>query len=150
MSGRSIALANTVGRAQTLFEELRAKLDNGSDIRLILLHSRFFRNDRQSKEGLLKSLFGKEPHDSAILVATQVVEAGIDISCEHLRTELCPMNALGAARRSLRALFPARQGLVHVYELPPDRGWLPYGTLQRGLIASIGATQHSAAGDWTE
>ena len=110
MSGRSIALANTVGRAQTLFEELRAKLDNGSDIRLILLHSRFFRNDRQSKEGLLKSLFGKEPHDSAILVATQVIEAGIDISCEHLRTEMCPMNAWFSALVVVR-VFPAKQGL---------------------------------------
>ena len=137
---RSIALANTVGRAQTLFEELRAKLDNGSDIRLILLHSRFFRNDRQSKEGLLKSLFGKEPHDSAILVATQVIEAGIDISCEHLHTELCPMNAL-VQRAGRCARFSGEIGMVHVYELPPNRGWLPYGTLQQP-DASIDATRN--------
>jgi CRISPR-associated endonuclease/helicase Cas3 len=97
---------------------------------LILLHSRFFRSDRQQKEEALKSLFGKEPSESAILIATQVIEAGIDISCEHLHTELCPMNAL--VQRSGRcARFPEEKGFVHVYELPPDRGWLPYGTLQQ-------------------
>jgi CRISPR-associated endonuclease/helicase Cas3 len=136
---RSIALANTVSRAQSLFAELRTKLTNRPDIRLILLHSRFFRNDRQSKEALLKSLFGKEPNDSAILVATQVVEAGIDISCEHLHTELCPMNAL-VQRAGRCARFSGETGAVHVYELPTDRGWLPYGTLQEP-DPSIGTTQ---------
>lgn len=126
---RSIALTNTVSRAQNLFEELRANLAGRSDVRLILLHSRFFKDDRQSKEAVLKWLFDKESRESAILVATQVIEAGIDISCEHLHTELCPMNAL--VQRSGRcARFPGEEGFVHVYDLPPNRGWLPYGTLR--------------------
>jgi CRISPR-associated endonuclease/helicase Cas3 len=137
---RSIALANTVGRAQNLFEELRTKLANRPDVRLILLHSRFFTNDRQGKEALLKSLFAKETHESAILVATQVIEAGIDISCEHLHSELCPMNAL-IQRAGRCARFSGQTGAVHVYELPPDRGWLPYGTPQEP-DPSIDATRN--------
>lgn len=136
---RSIALANTVGRAQELFQELRRKLTNRPDIKLILLHSRFFKSDRQRKEALLKSLFAKDSAASAILVSTQVVEAGVDISSEHLHTELCPMNSL-IQRCGRCARFPGEDGFVHVYELSPERGWLPYGTLGEP-DPSIGATR---------
>jgi CRISPR-associated endonuclease/helicase Cas3 len=125
---RSIALTNTVGRAQALFEQIREKLLGQPHVQLILLHSRFFKNDRQRKERLLKQLFGSHAQGNAILVATQVIEAGIDISCEHLHTELCPMNAL-VQRAGRCARFPNDKGTVHVYELPAERGWLPYGTL---------------------
>ena len=91
---RSIAIVNTVGRAQTLFGELREELKDRGGVRLILLHSRYFKSDRAGLEAKLQGLFGKESSASAILIATQVVEAGIDISCEHLHTELCPMNSL--------------------------------------------------------
>ncbi len=126
---RSIALTNTVGRAQALFEELRQKLAGRSDITTILLHSRFFKQDRQRKEEALRDLFGKGSPKSAILVATQVIEAGIDISCEHLHTELCPMNAL-VQRAGRCARYPGEEGTVHVYDLPQENGWLPYGSPQ--------------------
>ena len=42
----------------------------------------------------LKSLFGKTPEsDSAILIATQVIEAGMDLSCEVIHTEVSPINS---------------------------------------------------------
>ncbi len=127
---RSIAIVNTVGRAQALFDELRAKLADRTDVKLILLHSRFFKNDRHRLEARLQQLFGKDSAaDSAILVATQVVEAGIDISCEHLHTELSPMNSL-AQRAGRCARFVREAGTVHVYQLPDAPfSWLPYGDL---------------------
>jgi CRISPR-associated endonuclease/helicase Cas3 len=130
-SRRSIALVNTVGRAQALFEELRKRLGSDSEVRLLLLHSRFFSTDRRSKEALLNSLFGRAAGDvSAILVSTQVIEAGIDISCEHLHTEICPMNSL-VQRAGRCARFAGQTGTVHVYPLPDaPRAWLPYGDLQ--------------------
>ena len=63
-------------------------------IEVMLLHSRFFKEDRHRKEEQLRSLFDRNSSGQAILVATQVIEAGLDISCEQLHTELCPMNAL--------------------------------------------------------
>jgi CRISPR-associated endonuclease/helicase Cas3 len=131
---RSIALVNTVGRAQDLFEEMTERLSGQPDVTLILLHSRFFKSDRQRKEELLKTTFGKQADSSAILIATQVIEAGIDISCEHLHTELSPMNAL-VQRAGRCARFPGEQGTVHVYDVPSDRGWLPYGTLDKADLA---------------
>jgi CRISPR-associated endonuclease/helicase Cas3 len=127
---RSIVLANTVGRAQALFEALRSARSN-KDVELLLLHSRFFKGDRQRKEEKLQRLFGKTGSGSAILVATQVIEAGMDISSEHLHTELCPMNSL-VQRAGRCARFIGEAGIVHVYELPDaPRAWLPYGELDR-------------------
>jgi CRISPR-associated endonuclease/helicase Cas3 len=128
--GRSIVLLNTVGRAQTMFEGLRAGLAaKGLDIPILLLHARFFKADRGKKEERLKSLFGKGSRGPAILVSTQVVEAGLDLSCEHLHTELCPMNAL-VQRGGRCARFAGETGTVHVYPLPAEeRAWLPYGDL---------------------
>jgi CRISPR-associated endonuclease/helicase Cas3 len=130
--GRSIVLLNTVGRAQTMYEALRKGLAaGGMNIPLLLLHSRFFKEDRRRKEEQLKSLFGKGAKGPAILVSTQVVEAGLDLSCEHLHTELCPMNAL-VQRGGRCARFAGETGTVHVYPLPAEeRAWLPYGDLNK-------------------
>lgn len=125
---RSIVLFNQVRRAQQFYLELFAEAeDRGLCANIILLHSRFFKGDRHSKEEKLRHLFGKGSQANAILISTQVIEAGIDISCEHLHTELCPMNAL-VQRAGRCARFEGEQGTVHVYPLPDEvRAWLPYG-----------------------
>jgi CRISPR-associated endonuclease/helicase Cas3 len=129
---RTLVLLNTVGRAQAMYQDLHRLMDASRNrSRLILLHSRFFKDDRKAKEELVRSLFGRGAEGPAILVATQVVEAGLDLSCEHLHTELCPMNAL-VQRAGRCARFAGDSGTVHVYPLPGDeRAWLPYGDLVR-------------------
>jgi CRISPR-associated endonuclease/helicase Cas3 len=146
---RSIVLANTVGRAQDLYRSLAQALrDRHSNTPIRLLHARFFKQDRQKKEAELQSLLGRDAESPAILVATQVIEAGIDISCDHLHTELCPMNSL-VQRAGRCARFPKETGTVHVYPLPNDpRSWLPYGdpggedpalSRTRELLARVGS-----------
>jgi CRISPR-associated endonuclease/helicase Cas3 len=80
------------------------------------------------KERELKRLLGKGRRERVILVATQVIEAGIDISCDDLHTELCPMNAL-VQRAGRCARYPTETGTVHVYPLGDEAAqpWLPYG-----------------------
>jgi len=138
---RSIVLLNTVGRAQAMFEALLQKLAAaGGSAQLMLLHSRFFKPDRAAKEQGLRRLLAKSGDGNVILVATQVVEAGLDISCEHLHTELCPMNSL-VQRAGRCARFPGERGVVHVHPLPDvPMAWLPYGDL-RGPEAALTKTQ---------
>lgn len=128
-ASRTIVLLNTVGRAQAMFAALKGALEERGrkDVSPILLHSRFFRQDRRAKEEHIASLFRKGAGGSSILVATQVIEAGLDISAECLHTELCPMNAL-VQRAGRCARYEGESGLVHVYPLPLEPGgWLPYG-----------------------
>ncbi|HZU05396.1 MAG TPA: CRISPR-associated helicase Cas3' [Chloroflexota bacterium] len=158
--GRTIVICNTVARAQALYIALRAALP--PTVPCLLLHSRFFRSDRAEKERRIAELFGPLGHGRAVLVATQVVEAGLDISCDALHTELCPMNAL-IQRAGRCARYPGEAGTVYVYGLPTvERAWLPYGSLTapdpalaatRELLASAEAATEltpALAARWVE
>lgn len=119
--GRSIAIVNTVSRSQALFEGLTSRLA-GSSTRVILLHSRFYPEHREQTERMLGEFFGPAAtRTDVILVTTQVVEAGVDISAENLHTELAPMNAL-VQRAGRCARYRNRpQGTVTIYEAPNDK-----------------------------
>lgn len=159
--GRSIVLLNTVGRAQAIYRDLNRVLkESGSDTFTVLLHSRFFQTHRREKEEAL-ARFRESSEEKAILVATQVVEAGLDISCSNLHTELCPMNSL-VQRAGRCARFRGETGVVHVYQLPEEeRPWLPYGnangedvtlTRTRVLLDGVkaGAMGIDSIRDWVE
>lgn len=128
---RSVAICNTVDRAQTLFEDLRRLVGPGVEVRL--LHSRFLREDREAAETWLRWEFGQDKDaytvERAILVATQVVEVGLDITSQALHTELAP--AASVVQRAGRcARYENEKGNVYMYRLPvDDRGqprYAPY------------------------
>ena len=116
---RTIAICNTVGRAQALFEALCSKAAKGVEVRL--LHSRFLQSDRKEHEEWLQREFGSNKNEyeveSAILVATQVIEVGVDITSQKLHTELAP--AASVIQRAGRcARYQHEDGDVYVYKLP--------------------------------
>lgn len=121
---RSIALANTVARANELHDEL-VRLAPAETV--ILLHSQFIPRDRQRIEQQVRQLFGKDSTARAILVCTQVIEAGMNISAEVLHTDVAPMSAL-VQRAGRCARFPGESGEVLVYPLPEmsRTWWRPY------------------------
>ena len=122
-NNRTIVVANTVESAQRIYEELSALMPK--DTRIILLHSRFFQSDRKFKEAELLELFKEGSNRSAILVATQVIEVGLNISCDNLHTEIAPANSL-IQRAGRCARFENEKGFVWIYDLP-DASTLPYG-----------------------
>jgi len=117
---RSIAICNQVKRAQDLYQTLSQRAQ-GTEIEVVLLHSRFTKEDRQKKEAFIQREFGKDlskrQQKSVILVATQVVEVGLDITSEHLHTEIAPANAV-LQRAGRCARYPGEQGHVHIYQVP--------------------------------
>ncbi len=117
---RSIVVCNTVDHAQQIYEDLLAQKD--SETRLLMLHARFWQQDRKQKEKELMELFGPRNADStiktgsAILVATQVIEVGVDITCENLHTDLAPANTI-LQRAGRCARHPNETGTVHIYQV---------------------------------
>ena len=116
---RTIAICNTVGRAQALYEALCSKAAKEVEVRL--LHSRFLQSDRKGHEEWLQREFGNNKTEyeveSAILVATQVIEVGVDITSQKLHTELAP--AASVIQRAGRcARYQHEDGDVYVYKLP--------------------------------
>lgn len=92
---RTIVIVNTVKRACELFKALKivAKSKPGaSEPTIILLHSRFRPEDRQKQ--VAKALAEINPESGTIVVSTQVIEAGVDVSATTLFTELAPWTSL--------------------------------------------------------
>lgn len=90
-----LVVVNTVKRAIDLFDETRRELTKDWNGRILLAHSRFYDDDRQTKENEIDSLLGKQPvDDRCVMIATQVVEVGLDISCDVLLTEMAPIDTL--------------------------------------------------------
>ncbi|MGE5655212.1 MAG: CRISPR-associated helicase Cas3' [Actinomycetota bacterium] len=113
---RVIVICNTVSQSQGLFQDLKA-LDFEDKLEITLLHSRFLPEDRATKESYLKEAFAQNWQADGtckILIATQVIEAGLNITCEVMHAHLCPMNSL-LQRGGRCARFSGEQGTVYVY-----------------------------------
>jgi len=85
---RTLVFVNSVSRAQALYLELERK-SLAPD--LVLVHSRFRPDDRLAAE---QRLLAPPREAGTIAVATQALEAGIDVSAATLFTELAPWPSL--------------------------------------------------------
>ena len=129
----SLAICNTVDRACALFDALCKRVKD-QPIRVDLVHSRFRGAERRVwRETILDCLEPNlsESSDRAdsivlsrVLVATQVVEAGVDISADVLFTELCPWPSL--VQRLGRLARRGGAGRAFVIGLDTERHAAPY------------------------
>ncbi len=89
---RTLVVLNTVGRAQAVARQLeRATSDATPPV--VLAHSRFRPADRLAR--LAEALADVNPDGpGTIVVATQVVEAGVDMSSRVLVTETAPFSSI--------------------------------------------------------
>lgn len=80
---QTLVIVNRVDRAQQLFRLLQKHRPDKSDL---LIHARFRAAEREAQVRRLR-----DEHDTdRIIVATQAIEAGVDISSKTLITELAP------------------------------------------------------------
>ena len=87
---------NTVERSKLIYETLINRLPQSEDSpRIILHHSQFTYKDREKKERYILHKLNEEKSRPFILVATQVIEISLDISCDLMYTELAPGDAIG-------------------------------------------------------
>jgi len=110
----TLVVVNQVRRAQELALQLADAPDGGPP--MLLLHSRFRRAERQAIEARLRGFRG-------VVVATQTVEAGIDLDARLLITELCPWASF--VQRCGRVGRNNTYDTAAVLVLEPDQA-LPY------------------------
>jgi CRISPR-associated endonuclease/helicase Cas3 len=148
----TLVVRNTVGRAQDLYRELQGATGGGTKRaakagttpELLLLHSRFRRGDREwaherltTADAVLRDrpVAGVDPSRAAhlrengmICVATQVLEAGVDVSAETLITEVAPWANM--VQRFGRCNRFGRQPDARIYwvDLTKKDDLLPYET----------------------
>ncbi|MDZ4781402.1 MAG: CRISPR-associated helicase Cas3' [Planctomycetia bacterium] len=122
---QTLVIVNTVDRAKDVYSELAKLRKKSPTPALLLVHSRF----RPAERELLNvELQGKSPGD-CILIATQVVEAGVDISSRTLISDLAPwasmVQRIGRCNRTGddgSADNPARVSWIDL----PEKSHLPY------------------------
>lgn len=117
----TLVIINRVNRAQAVYEAILKKQVSK---KCILIHSRFRAKQRANQ---LTKLQSSETTD-CVIVATQAIEAGVDISARTLITELAPWPSLvqrfGRCNRRGEALSDAR---VTTIDLEDDKELaLPY------------------------
>ena len=91
---RTIVVLNTVKRALELYQRLNRTLGKTADETqpsLVLLHSRFRPGDRAQQ---VDAALADPPAAGSIVVSTQVIEAGVNVSSATLFTELAPWASL--------------------------------------------------------
>ncbi len=126
-AGLTLVIVNTVDRARKLYELLR-KQDSLARVPMKLIHSRFRPLERRGWDAFL----GQKDSTRRILISTQVVEAGVDLSACVLYTELAPWASL-VQRFGRCARYPGETGKVVWLDLdlgkpnqPSDHWARPY------------------------
>ncbi len=129
---RTLVVLNTVDRAIEVFRAV-TKLAPAAD--LVLLHSRFRPSDRRDHTDRAVT----EPSSAGdIVVSTQVLEAGVDITSSSLITELAPWSSIvqraGRCNRDGKAIDARLLWLTP----PPGKGSsLPYEQVELDNSATI-------------
>lgn len=85
-ASQTLVILNQVERTQRLFQLIHEKRQNKNDL---LIHARFRPEERKNQNEQLSA-----PTTDRIIVATQAIEAGVDISSKVLITELAPWSSL--------------------------------------------------------
>lgn len=137
----TLVVLNTVGRARAVFRRLQRSAPEAD---IVLLHSRFRPQERSAHE---RSLRADIPPQGRIVVATQVVEAGVDVSAATLVTDVAPWSSLVQrfGRCNRRGLDEgARIFWIDAGE-PTSRNSAPYTAEE--LVASRGILQGLEGGD---
>ena len=107
--GKTLVIMNTVRRACALAVKLK-------DDKPLLLHSRFRHRERKAWTSKVK--------DSNFIIATQVIEAGLDITSRVLFSEICPWPSF--IQRCGRAARYPDDPKADVYWLDLTKDMLPY------------------------
>lgn len=90
-----LIICNTVKTAQKIYNELSEDQEFSMKCKNInLFHSKFIKKDRKEKEDEIVRLGKADCNESGVWIATQVVEASLDIDFDILFTELSDINGL--------------------------------------------------------
>jgi len=118
----TLVIVNQVRRAV----ELHGALEGTTDADLCLVHSRFRPAERAAWRARFLSRTAELPAAGRVVVSTQVIEAGVDISAQLLITELAPWPSL-VQRFGRAARYPGERAEVWVVgPVTTDKDALPY------------------------
>lgn len=143
---RTLVIMNTVRSAADLHKEISKRKP---DAKLVLIHSRFRPPDRQE---VVSDLLEEPGPEGTIIVSTQVIEAGVDVSAKALFTELAPWPALVQRLGRCNRAGEYDEAQVYWIDVPTDKkgSALPYTPeeLDRAREVLLSLEGQSVGPDW--
>lgn len=132
----ALVVVNTVERATALFTALGSLLaGGGAAVELRLVHSRFRPAERARWREEFLRRDADIPEGGRIIVATQVVEAGVDLDARLLVTELAPWPSL------VQRFGRAARGGGHAEVIVLDPGFEEDGVAAPYAVAALDAAR---------
>lgn len=116
-------ILNQVPKAQEVFKLIK-KLKKKIDKKVILLHSRITAEERRRREKQLSD------NSEFVVVATQVIEAGLDVSLDLMLTEIAPVDAL-IQRIGRVARRENESGKAYIFDVGDDCAPYPEDLLSK-------------------
>lgn len=116
---QTLVILNRVDRAQALYQLLRKTRTDAADL---LIHARFRPEERRAIEKAMTEGEGK----GRIIVATQAIEAGVDLSSKVLFTELAPWSSLVQRFGRCNRYGEHESARVFWIDITPQGDALPY------------------------
>ena len=129
---RVLVIVNTVPQAQKLYESIEDRIEK-DEVFIDLLHSKYTLYDRKQKE---EKIIGKKDSDqenglfanpkpedeniAKILIATQVIEASVDIDADILFTEIAPIDSLVQRMGRVLRRIKCKADEEYTYEGEPN------------------------------
>ena len=113
-------MVNTVQRAQELYDMFTKKKIDCS-----IIHSRFRAADRKKINEWISNL---KESDNKIIISTQVLEAGVDVSVRTLITELAPWSNLVQRFGRCNRNGTLNDADIYWIDITDEKSHLPYGT----------------------
>jgi len=83
---KMLVVVNTIQKSQELYRRFKKYSP-------VLLHSRFFPKDRATHTEAVRNMLGRNG-SGGLVISTQVLEAGVNISADYLITEIAPADSL--------------------------------------------------------
>lgn len=118
--GLTLVVVNTVKLARSLYSEInKQRKDAPEDERPILLHSQFRPEDRARQLKKVTDAEGKR----RLVISTQIIEAGVDLSAATLFTEIAPWSSL--VQRFGRCNRRGNEPDARIFLITPEKS-LPY------------------------
>ncbi|MEX2580840.1 MAG: DEAD/DEAH box helicase [Verrucomicrobiales bacterium] len=118
-----LVIVNTVKRALEIREEVDRLVVDRSDTEVILVHSRYRRKERDAR---LAEIMAKQATPRRIVISTQVVEAGVDISAKILVTDLASWPSMIQRFGRCNRKGKASDASVHWIDLDESKAAAPY------------------------
>ncbi len=116
----TLIIVNTVKRAQSMFKEIKKSMGNDC----MLIHSRFRKSEREKLNAQLEEI-AKSVGKNMIIVSTQVIEAGVDISAKTMITEIAPWPSLVQRFGRCNRKGDHDESTINIIKLDPKR-YKPY------------------------